>query len=111
LPLSLVTPHGIWHVDGERLTFGEPAAATASPPACATVCSAAVGRCPRGPRDQADCLALCERLRAGACADRYDALFTCAGAAPEYACDGRGALTVRRCEREYETLLRCFARD
>ncbi len=124
LPISLVTPHGGWQVDGEHIEFTGPIGTGAaqagkaapvspsnpvSPPDCSAVCADVVGRCPRGPRDMRECVSVCSRIRDGACAKRYQELFTCAGAAPEYACDGRGAPTVRRCEQEYETMLRCFA--
>jgi hypothetical protein len=111
MPLTLVGPHGTWEVDGDRIAYEGPAAAPLPPPACAPVCTAAAGRCPHGPPDQASCLTVCERVRSGPCADRYAALFACAGPAPVYACDAHGGLTVAHCEREYESMLRCFAHE
>jgi hypothetical protein len=76
-------------------------------PSCAAVCPAVVARsCPKGPVSQADCTAGCEQLR-GACADRYNALYTCGGATPKYSCDPQGYITMTGCEAQYAALTAC----
>jgi hypothetical protein len=116
----VLTRRGTWRVDGARITFlgglaltpdGRPAAGGA-PPECPDICASVLAaRCPNGPRSEADCTGPCEQFRSSWCASRFQALFDCAGAAPRFACDANGFVTVTGCESQYGELLSCLDRQ
>jgi hypothetical protein len=119
VPIHVVTPRGAWEVDGDLIRFaGTPwspdqtaPAPASSGPACTFVCGAAVGKCPHGPPDQADCVSRCAAMRAGPCARLYEEAFACGGPELNLACDARGFLTIGGCEQKFEAVLRCYARE
>jgi hypothetical protein len=120
VPVVVATRRGGWRVDGDHIEFlgsmqkpaAEPSSAAAIPPTpipnCQKICSlVAAAQCPRGPRDEGDCLAPCEKSQTGSCADSLRALIDCTGPSPRFTCDPNGFVSAAGCEEQYMTVLRC----
>jgi hypothetical protein len=76
---------------------------------CNESCPGAVAAaCAHGPPSEADCLNGCEVVQA-TCADAYDALSTCAGASPTYACGADGQVQIVGCESQGAALDACIS--
>jgi hypothetical protein len=120
VPVVVATRRGGWRVDGDHIEFlgsiqkpaSEPSSAAASHaipvPNCQKICSLVLAaQCPRGPRDEPDCVGPCEKSQAGSCADSFRALIDCTGPSPRFTCDANGFVSAAGCVDQYMTVLRC----